>query len=79
VVPVGDGRTAEAWRLGSKAARRTRRSGQYSDSGSSPAAAAAEALALAERAAAAEAEAVAELGGWWRKNRRKSEVGGACL
>jgi hypothetical protein len=34
VVPVGDGRTAEAWRLGSRAARRTK-NGAAGSSGSS--------------------------------------------
>jgi hypothetical protein len=56
VVPVGDGRTAEAWKLGSKAAR-----GAVQRAVAVAAAEAAEALALAESAAAAGAEAVAEL------------------
>jgi hypothetical protein len=56
VVPVGDGRTAGAWRLGSKAAR-----GAAQQAVAVAAVAAAEALALAESAAAAGAEAVAEL------------------
>jgi hypothetical protein len=56
VVPVGDGRTKEAWRLGSKAAR-----GAAKRAVAVAAVAAAEALALAESAAAAGAEAVAEL------------------
>jgi hypothetical protein len=56
VVPVGDGRTAEAWRLGPKAARRA-----VQRAVAVAAVAAAEALALAESAAVAGAEAVAEL------------------
>jgi hypothetical protein len=56
VVPVGDGRTREAWRLGYKAAR-----GAAQRAVAVAAVAAAEALALAESAAAAGAEAVAEL------------------
>jgi hypothetical protein len=56
VVPVGDGRTAEAWKLGSKAAR-----GAAQRAVAAAAVAAAEALALAESAAAAGAEVVAEL------------------
>jgi hypothetical protein len=55
VVPVGDGRTAEAWRLGSKAAR-----GAAQRAVALAAVAAAEALALVGSAAAAGAEAVAE-------------------
>jgi hypothetical protein len=57
VVPVvGDGRTAEAWRLGSKAAR-----GAAQQAVAVAAVATAEALALAERAASAGAEAAVEL------------------
>jgi hypothetical protein len=57
VVPVGDGRTAEAWRLGSKAAR----GGVAQQAVAVAAVGAEEALALAEGAAAAGAEVVAEL------------------
>ena len=56
VVPVGDGRTVAAWRLGLKAAR-----GAAQRAVAVAAVAAAEALALAESAAVAGAEAVAEL------------------
>jgi hypothetical protein len=57
VVPVGDGRTAEAWGLvGSKAAR-----GAAQQAVAVAAVAAAEAATLTESAAAAGAEAVAEL------------------